>query len=102
MEFRSQLLAKKREPIAYGGKLVEQNNNDEPASQLMERINKGFSPMIASNRLLPANWTICHLEDIVAYEQPTKYIVASTAYSDKYKTPVLTARKGDVHTWIYK
>lgn len=87
-------LAKKRVvELAICGKLVEQNNNDEPASQLMERINKGFSPMIASNRLLPANWTICHLEDIVAYEQPTKYIVASTAYSDKYKTPVLTAGK---------
>ena len=27
------------------------------------------------------------------YEQPSKYIVKSTEYSDQYKTPVLTANK---------
>lgn len=33
------------------------------------------------------------LGDILEYEQPTKYIVKSTQYSDKYTTPVLTAGK---------
>lgn len=33
------------------------------------------------------------LEQIVDYEQPTAYIVESTAYDDSYSTPVLTAGK---------
>jgi type I restriction enzyme M protein len=33
------------------------------------------------------------LEEIINYEQPTKYIVNDTNYSDEYKTPVLTAGK---------
>lgn len=33
------------------------------------------------------------MEDIVDYEQPNKYIVSSTNYSDEFKTPVLTAGK---------
>lgn len=31
------------------------------------------------------------LEDLLSYEQPTKYIVKSTEYNDLYTTPVLTA-----------
>jgi len=31
---------------------------------------------------------------VLSYEQPQKYIVESTDYSDDYKTPVLTANKG--------
>ena len=42
---------------------------------------------------LPKGWAIYRLEDIVEYEQPTAYIVKSTAYSDDYSTPVLTAGK---------
>jgi type I restriction enzyme M protein len=34
------------------------------------------------------------LGEILDYEQPTPYIVSSTKYSDKFKTPVLTAGKG--------
>jgi type I restriction enzyme S subunit len=39
------------------------------------------------------DWIECKFEDLLAYEQPTKYIVKSTAYNDDYKTPVLTAGK---------
>ena len=42
---------------------------------------------------LPEGWSICHLEDVIEYEQPTAYIVSSTNYSDSYPTPVLTAGK---------
>lgn len=42
---------------------------------------------------LPEGWIICHLEDVIEYEQPTAYIVSSTNYSDSYPTPVLTAGK---------
>ena len=31
------------------------------------------------------------IEKIAMYEQPTKYIVNSTDYSDEYNIPVLTA-----------
>ncbi len=31
------------------------------------------------------------LGELLAYEQPTKYLVTSTAYRDEYSTPVLTA-----------
>lgn len=31
--------------------------------------------------------------ELLDYEQPSKYIVSSTEYNDKYKTPVLTAGK---------
>ena len=31
------------------------------------------------------------LGEVIDYEQPTKYIVNSTQYDDKFKTPVLTA-----------
>lgn len=39
------------------------------------------------------DWTQCRFDDLLDYEQPTKYIVQDTKYSDKYKTPVLTAGK---------
>ena len=45
---------------------------------------------------MPQGWCVCKLEDIVEYEQPQRYIVESTEYSDAYKTPVLTAGKSFV------
>ena len=39
------------------------------------------------------DWTECCFEDILDYEQPTKYIVNSTDYNDAYEMPVLTAGK---------
>ena len=35
----------------------------------------------------------CTFEDLLDYEQPTKYIVQSANYSEEFKTPVLTAGK---------
>ena len=42
---------------------------------------------------LPNGWKEVKLGDVLDYEQPTKYIVKSTKYDDKFKTPVLTAGK---------
>ena len=36
-------------------------------------------------------WKIVQLSDVLAYEQPTKYIVQNTDYKDAYSIPVLTA-----------
>ena len=80
--------------LAIHGKLVPQAPNDEPAIELLKRINPNFKPCDTSHyENLPSGWCICLLEDIIDYEQPTQYIVASTDYNDEYKTPVLTAGK---------
>ncbi|MBZ9788209.1 restriction endonuclease subunit S [Psychroflexus sp. CAK57W] len=42
------------------------------------------------------NWKEKRLKDALNYEQPTKYIVENSNYSDENKTPVLTANKSFV------
>ena len=80
--------------LAINGKIVPQYQNDEPAIELLKRINPKIQPCDTSHYPnLPNGWTVCRLEDIVDYEQPSKYIVESTDYSDNYKIPVLTAGK---------
>lgn len=42
---------------------------------------------------LPDGWEYKQLDEVLDYEQPQKYIVDSTDYSDDYTMPVLTAGK---------
>ena len=51
--------------LAISGKLVHQNSSDEPAIELLKRINPAYKP--ADNRhyrQLPDSWEICQLKDI--------------------------------------
>ncbi len=43
------------------------------------------------NEMCPTGVPKVVIDDLIAYEQPTKYLVASKAYDDNYPTPVLTA-----------
>ena len=81
--------------FAIHGKLVPQDPNDEPASELLKRINPEAEITCDNGHYpqLPEGWCECRLENIVEYEQPQAYIVNSTDYNDRYLTPVLTAGK---------
>ena len=84
--------------LAVSGKLVSQELNDEPATELLKRINSDIQIPCDNPHYqkLPQGWSMCRLEDVVDYEQPQAYIVDYTDYSDNYDTPVLTAGKSFV------
>jgi len=49
-----------------------------------------------SQQNIPDGWKLKKLSDVLDYERPDAYIVKSTSYSNKAKTPVLTANKSFV------
>lgn len=45
---------------------------------------------------IPEDWSVASIGEVLDYEQPSKYIVSDTNYSNKNSTPVLTANKAFV------
>ncbi len=85
--------------LAIRGKLVPQDPEEEPASMLLKKIRKDDKIKRVSSDTshypfkIPKSWEWIELNSVLEYEQPTKYIVKSTEYSDTYSIPVLTAGK---------
>ena len=51
--------------LAITGKLVPQNNTDEPANELLKRINPSINSCDTSHyENIPQNWCVCKLKDI--------------------------------------
>jgi type I restriction enzyme S subunit len=71
-------------------KLIEEKKRQK--KYLMQQIffNRTFKDKFSSQ------WDTVELQEIFEYEQPTKYLVETTDYSNKYSTPVLTAGKSFV------
>lgn len=78
---------------------------EQDSSDLKDAVQKARSKILdlaLSGRLtshtshypkLPDGWKYKRLDEVLGYEQPQKYIVESSEYSDDYTTPVLTAGK---------
>lgn len=72
----------------------------ESTQALIEQLQirkKGLMQQLLTGKMRLAGfegeWEFCSLGSLLDYEQPTRYIVKSTNYSNEYTTPVLTAGK---------
>ena len=86
------------------GSLFKQLDNltaqNERKIDLLKQLKQAYLQQIFSQELRFAgfsdDWKHRKLGDVFKYEQPTKYIVKSTEYDEKFDTPVLTAGKSFV------
>ena len=77
--------------LAIHGKLVSQDPNDEPASELLKRINPKAEITCDNGQYgkIPKNWCVCKLVDICSFLSRGK----SPKYSDDDKTYPVFAQK---------
>jgi len=72
--------------LAISGKLVPQDPNDEPAIELLKRINPDFKPCDNSHyENLPQGWAVCRLEDVCQIRDNQRQPINSTERQERKK-----------------
>lgn len=88
-ELNSELQNRTKQYEYYRDKLLSKEYLEKIA--LEHEIARGGYSRLRILKLEDIEWK--KLEDLLDYEQPSKYIVKTTEYKDEYNTPVLTAGK---------
>ena len=88
----AQILSTWDQAISATEELLE--NSQKQKKALMQQLLTGKKRLLDENGVkFSDEWQRIELGLLLDYQQPTPYLVESTAYSDSYETPVLTAGK---------
>ena len=77
--------------LALNGLLTEQDSHDEPAIELLKKINPNFKPCDNSHyKKIPVNWELCYLQDVCKIERGITFPASAKSLShDKNMIPCI-------------